>query len=147
MDRCETQGFRAPELGKSEALLLEEVENYFMSGVVDPTKRIRCTNLPPIFLQHPGKSSFYVWLGFPLGLSVGARKITLSGHSLLIVGFEQQKDNSKHLLVFDSMFSDHWSIQKLVGKKFDHIFPNLALKPYRRGNRYLRKYKAFEILR
>ena len=54
--RCETQGFRNPEPGKSEALLLEEVENYFMSGVVDPTKRIRPTNLPPIFFQHPGES-------------------------------------------------------------------------------------------
>ncbi|KAH8908777.1 DUF1671-domain-containing protein [Coniochaeta sp. PMI_546] len=119
---CETQAFRNPEPGKSEALLLEEVENYFMSGVVDPTMRIRSTNLPPIFFQHPG-------------------------HSMLIVGFEKQKDGAKNLLVFDSMFSDHWSIQKLVRKKFDHIFPDMALKPYRRGTRYLQKYKAFELLR
>lgn len=66
---------------------------------------------------------------------------------MLIVGFEKQKDGAKNLLVFDSMFSDHWSIQKLVRKKFDHIFPDMALKPYRRGTRYLQKYKAFELLR
>ncbi|OIW29870.1 DUF1671-domain-containing protein [Coniochaeta ligniaria NRRL 30616] len=119
---CETQAFRNPEPGKSETLLLEEVENYFMSGVVDPAKRIRSTDLPPIFFQHPG-------------------------HSMLIVGFEKQKNGAKNLLVFDSMFSDHWSIQKLVRKQFDHIFPDMALKPYRRGTRYLHKYKAFELLR
>lgn len=69
------------------------------------------------------------------------------GHSMLIVGFEKQRNGAKNLLVFDSMFSDHWSIQKLVRKNFDHIFPDMALKPYRRGTRYLHKYKAFELLR
>jgi hypothetical protein len=66
---------------------------------------------------------------------------------MLIVGFERQKSGAKNLLVFDSTFSDHWSIKKLVGKEFDHIFPDMALKPYRRGTRYLHKYKAFELLR
>ena len=66
---------------------------------------------------------------------------------MLIVGFEKQKDGSKNLLVFDSMFSDHWSVQKLVRKEFSHYLPDMALKPYRRGSRYLGKYKAFEVLR
>lgn len=30
-----------------------------MSGVVDPTERIRSTSLPPIFFQHPGESFPY----------------------------------------------------------------------------------------
>jgi len=67
---------------------------------------------------------------------------------MLIVGFEKQNDGKKNLLVFDSMFSDHWSVQKLVRKmEFNHLFPDMALKPYRRGTRYLHKYKAFELLR
>lgn len=66
---------------------------------------------------------------------------------MLIVGFEKQNDGTKNLLVFDSMFSDHWSIRNLVRKQFHHILPDLTLKPYRRGGRYLRKYKAFELLR
>ncbi|KAB5575896.1 peptidase family C78-domain-containing protein [Coniochaeta sp. 2T2.1] len=119
---CETQGFRNPEPGRSETLLLEEVENYFASGVVDPEERIRGTGLPPIFFQHPG-------------------------HSMLIVGFEKQKDGARNLLVFDSMFSDHWSVRKLVRKESSHYLPDMALKPYRRGSRYLGKYKAFEVLR
>jgi len=38
---------------------MEYVENYFQSGVEDPTKRARLTNLPPIYFQHAG-----VWLTF-----------------------------------------------------------------------------------
>jgi hypothetical protein len=66
---------------------------------------------------------------------------------MLIVGFEKQLDGKRNLLVFDSMFGDHWSVRKLVRKEFSHIFPDMALKPYRRGSRYLHKYKAFEVLR
>ncbi|KAL1877107.1 hypothetical protein VTK73DRAFT_8844 [Phialemonium thermophilum] len=120
---CDAQGFKNRESGKSEALLLEDVENYFMSGVTDPTQRIRATTLPPIYLQH-------------------------AGHSMTVVGFEVQKDGSKALLVFDPMFRDASSIVKLVGKDFHHHrFPDMALKPYRRGNKYLKKFSEFEILR
>lgn len=51
---CDAQGFKDREPGKSEALLIEHVENYFMSGVVDPGQRVRPTNLPPIYFQHAG---------------------------------------------------------------------------------------------
>lgn len=33
---------------------MEYVENYFQSGVEDPTQNIRRTNLPPIYFQHAG---------------------------------------------------------------------------------------------
>jgi hypothetical protein len=36
-------------------MLMEFVENYFQSGVEDPTERIRKTNLPPLYFQHNGK--------------------------------------------------------------------------------------------
>lgn len=66
---------------------------------------------------------------------------------MTIVGFEKQKNGSKNLLVFDPMFSDASSIVRLSGKKFEHRFPDMALKPYRRGNKYLKQYREFEILR
>ena len=33
---------------------MEDVENYFKAGVEDTSKRIRQTNLPPIYFQHAG---------------------------------------------------------------------------------------------
>ncbi|KAK1770663.1 DUF1671-domain-containing protein [Phialemonium atrogriseum] len=119
---CDAQGFKDREPGKSEALLIEHVENYFMSGVIDPGQRVRPTNLPPIYFQH-------------------------AGHSMTIVGFEKEKNGSKNLLVFDPMFCDASGIVKLVGKKFEHRFPDMALKPYRRGSKYLKKFREFEVLR
>ena len=53
---CDAQGIRHKESGKSEALLMEYVENYFQSGVEDPTQHIRKTNLPPLYFQHLGSS-------------------------------------------------------------------------------------------
>jgi hypothetical protein len=52
---CDAQGFKDKEAGKSEALLMEAVESYFISGVTDPAQRIRATNLPPIYFQHAGE--------------------------------------------------------------------------------------------
>jgi hypothetical protein len=120
---CDAEGIKHKESGKSEALLMEYVENYFQSGVEDPTQHIRTTNLPPLYFQH-------------------------DGHSLTIIGFEKLKNGTKQLIVFDPSFHDSSYILRLVGQTFfKHPMPDLALKPYRRGNRYLRAYKEFEILR
>ncbi|KAL2128378.1 hypothetical protein VTI74DRAFT_9271 [Chaetomium olivicolor] len=118
---CDAQGIKHKEPGKSEADLLEYVENYFQSGVEDPTQRIRQTKLPPIYFQH-------------------------AGHSLTIIGFEKLKSGAKQLIVFDPSFHDSSYIVRLVGKTFVHPMPELALKQYRRGNRYLKAYREFEIL-
>lgn len=69
------------------------------------------------------------------------------GHSMTIVGIEKLKTGEINLLVFDPMFQDAYSITKLIGRTFEHRFPEMALKSYRRGNSYLRKYKEFEVLR
>jgi hypothetical protein len=66
---------------------------------------------------------------------------------MTIIGFEKLKSGAKNLLVFDPMFRDATSITKLVGKKFEHGFPDMAVKPYRRGRTYLKRYREFEILR
>ncbi|KAL2019963.1 hypothetical protein VTK56DRAFT_8963 [Thermocarpiscus australiensis] len=118
---CDAQGIKHKEPGKSEALLMEYVENYFQSGVADPTQDIRRTSLPPVYLQH-------------------------AGHSLTIIGFERLKNGTKNLIVFDPVFHDSSSIMRLVGQTFVHPMPDLALKPYRRGNKYLKNHREFEIL-
>ena len=128
---CDAQGFKHREPGKSESLLLEEVETYFQSGVQDPTQRVRLTHLPPIYFQH-------------------------AGHSMTIIGLEKSKTGAKNLLVFDPMFKDPSNILKLVGRVNPQKLESgvklvgdadAALKPYRRGNKYLKRYPQFEVLR
>ena len=53
---CDAEGVKHKEPGKSEALLMEYVENYFQSGVEDPAQQIRQTGLQPLYFQHAGKA-------------------------------------------------------------------------------------------
>ncbi|KAG8158734.1 hypothetical protein KVR01_011177 [Diaporthe batatas] len=121
---CEAQGFKnKEEAGRAEAQMLASVERYFQQGVSDPAERVRRTSLPPIYFQH-------------------------AGHSMTIVGIEQLRDGGGvNLLVFDPMFRDSSVILERVGQTFTYKHPDHALKAYRRGHRYLRRYREFELLR
>lgn len=66
---------------------------------------------------------------------------------MTIVGVERLESGGRNLLVFDPMFHDPASITRLIGRKFTHRHPDTMLKPYRRGNKYLKKYREFEVLR
>lgn len=67
---------------------------------------------------------------------------------MTIVGFEQKKDGSKNLIVFDPMFHDNANVLRLVGNdNFRQKYPEDMLRAYRRGVKYLKKYNGFEILR
>lgn len=120
---CDAQGFKNKEQpGKAEAQMLASVERYFQQGIFNPEDTVRCTTLPPIYFQH-------------------------AGHSMTIVGIEKQRDGGVNLLVFDPMFRDSSVILERVGQKFTYKHPDHALKAYRRGNKYLRRYREFELLR
>ncbi|KAL2266529.1 hypothetical protein VTJ83DRAFT_5881 [Remersonia thermophila] len=119
---CDTGAIRNAEPSASEALLLKSVEDHFQSGVEDPTQRIRKTAVSPIYFQH-------------------------RGHSLTIVGFERLKNGSKQLLVFDPSYHVSSNLVALAGKTFTHPHPDFALRSFRRGSKYLRRFKEFEILR
>ncbi|KAI1075246.1 peptidase family C78-domain-containing protein [Whalleya microplaca] len=119
---CEAQGFKRPEAGAAEALLFNAVERYFESAPFDPQEKVRCTTLPPIYFQH-------------------------RGHSLTIVGLEKKRNGALELLVFDPFFHDPTSITRYIGRRFQHRNPDNALKVYRRGSKYLKKYHEFEILK
>ncbi|KAM5342750.1 hypothetical protein ACJ41O_013716 [Fusarium nematophilum] len=141
--RVETgvQAFKDKERGRSKTLLLQAIESYFQGGINDVEDRIHLTDLPPIYLQHPGT------LPFPSPLSCPQLTI-IAGHSLTIVGIEKQMDGEVNLLVFDPSFRDSTKIQSLVGKAFRYKLSSIdeSLQPYRRGSHYLRKYTAFEVL-
>lgn len=66
---------------------------------------------------------------------------------MTIVGFEKKVDGSRNLLVFDPMFHDAPNVIKHVGKSFSVKNPAELLRAYRRGAKYLKRYKAFEVLR
>ncbi|KAI1261279.1 peptidase family C78-domain-containing protein [Xylariaceae sp. FL1019] len=132
---CEAQGFKSPQKGVAEANLFLAIQKYFQSAPYDPIDKVRYTDLPPIYFQH-------------------------RGHSLTIVGLERLKTGALELLVFDPMFHDPKGVTRLVGEKgtmhgggkdnnkwFLHRDPDNALNLYRRGNKYLKKYHEFEILK
>jgi hypothetical protein len=45
------------------------------------------------------------------------------------------------------MFHDSSSITKYLGRPFKHKSPDNALKLYRRGAKYLKRYHEFELLK
>jgi hypothetical protein len=66
---------------------------------------------------------------------------------MTIVGLEKLQSGARNLLVFDPMFHDAPSITRLVDRQFQYRFPDMALKAYRRGHKYLRRFREFEILK
>ncbi|KDN70994.1 putative peptidase family C78 [Colletotrichum sublineola] len=140
--KCMAQGFKDPEPGKSEAKLMLAVEQYFRQGAHDEPSKVTCTTLPPIYFQHAGKCFCAIFFSLSL-----ADNHTLSGHSLTIVGFERQKHGPANILVFDPMFRDPPALSRLIGQTFKHKTADESLKPYRRGAKYLRRYREFELLR
>ncbi|KAI0120036.1 peptidase family C78-domain-containing protein [Nemania sp. FL0031] len=126
---CEAEGFKSsPKDGVAEAALFAYVKRYFESASFDPRDKVRRTSLPPIYFQH-------------------------RGHSLTIVGLEQRLSGSPKLLVFDPMFHDPAGIIRIAEHDKHkaripiHRSPESALRLYRRGNNYLKKYHEFELLR
>ncbi|OLN95456.1 Zinc finger with UFM1-specific peptidase domain protein [Colletotrichum chlorophyti] len=58
-----------------------------------------------------------------------------------------EKDGSTNLLVFDPMFHDPPALSQLIGQTSKHKSSEHSLKLYRRGAKYLRRYREFEILK
>lgn len=120
---CVPQGFKhKKDAGLAETQLIQHIEEYFEQAIFNPTDRVRCTLLPPIYFQH-------------------------MGHSMTIVGLEKQTDGKKNLLVFDPTFRDSSVITQRIGTEFAYRHAEHALNAYRRGHKYLRRYREFEVLR
>ncbi|CAK7204164.1 hypothetical protein SEUCBS139899_006918 [Sporothrix eucalyptigena] len=117
---CSINAFKHKTPGKSKDLLLRDVEEYFSKGNYEAGQKVRATTLPPIYWQHPG-------------------------HSLTIVGIEKTTSGETNLLVFDPIFRDSSIMARFVSHR--HALPEVLLRPYRRGPRYLSRFRAFEILK
>lgn len=120
---CEAQGFKnKKEVGRAETSMLVNVERYFQQGIFDPADKVRSTLLPPIYFQH-------------------------AGHSMTIIGIEKMTDGKANLLVFDPMFHDAQVVTQRIGRKFKYKHADSAMNAYRRGHKYLRRYREFEVLK
>ncbi|GAD95818.1 hypothetical protein CPC735_028710 [Paecilomyces variotii No. 5] len=122
--RCEANGFHETKQLRAYDAVLMNVAEYFRQGIsLEGSDKVLRTDLPPIYLQHPG-------------------------HSLTIIGFEVREDGSANLLVFDPMFRTSPAIEKLIGTTVrPSTNPARLMRAYRRGTSYLRKFKAFEMLK
>jgi len=147
--RCEAEGFRSEKGGVAEAKLLATLEKYFQGVPYEANGKVRCTQMPPIYFQH-------------------------RGHSMTIVGLERRTSGVLELLVFDPMFRAPAAMTQLAelkqpsclnrrnnqvhvqgqgngreNKPMASLYKSAeaAMKLYRRGHRYLRRYTEFEILK
>lgn len=71
---------------------------------------------------------------------------------MTIVGLEETTKGERNLLVLDPMFSDPYHVRRLVGRdlkgeKMVGAWVEVLLKAYRRGNKYLGRFDAFEVLK
>ncbi|KAI9841923.1 MAG: hypothetical protein M1837_000309 [Sclerophora amabilis] len=119
---CDARAFGKARDSHPSDRLLRLLEAYFAGGSTEVNNgKVHRTWLPPVYLQH-------------------------QGHSLTVVGIERRKPDSLNLLVFDPMFKPSPAFGKLIGTTFRHRQPSEALRGYRRGSQYLRRFNAFEIL-
>ncbi|KAJ5169127.1 uncharacterized protein N7482_004721 [Penicillium canariense] len=121
---CDASSLSASEGIPASDKLYMNVATYFRSAcsLDDEETKVFQTDCPPIYFQH-------------------------QGHSMTIVGFEIRDDGSANLLVFDPMFKTSPAISRLIGTSARTENPVRLLKAYRRGTRYLQKYKLFELLK
>ncbi|KAG8413277.1 hypothetical protein J3458_012858 [Metarhizium acridum] len=121
---CVVRAFRPVETGEAWENMIQAIEAYFAAEWdTKLEKKVRHTNLPPIYLQH-------------------------QGHSLTVVGFERSLGGGSCLYVFDPSSRDPESIKKHTSKGLKNIATRAdsLVDPYRRGKTYLSKYPEFEVL-
>lgn len=112
---------------KAYEKLLDYVESNFSTAITDQNldhskKVVHNVPTPPIYLQRPH-------------------------HSLTIVGVEVRNDGSRNLLVFDPAYNTTKAMRMAILESAGLSRPESLLKPYRRGKKELKRFKAFEILR
>ncbi|EXJ80271.1 hypothetical protein A1O1_08413 [Capronia coronata CBS 617.96] len=113
------------EVEASETMLCAVCEYFDDETTQDNLDKVVITNKPPIYFQH-------------------------HGHSMTIVGVESRLDGSVNLVVFDPMFNPSPALKKLAVSGttlFRCGGLERLLKAHRRGERYLAKYRDFELLK
>lgn len=123
---CEATAFTTTESVEGFETMMCAVCEYFDDDrTKDNINKVVITDKPPIYFQH-------------------------HGHSMTIVGVEQRLEGILNLVVFDPMFNPSPALKKLAisgTTSFRTAEPEKLLKAHRRGERYLEKYRDFELLK
>lgn len=103
--------------------LLDHLEAYFMSGAEGAERRgtSLITDLPPVYFQR-------------------------AGHSMTIVGLERKSGGHRNLIIFDPSFGTTRSMDQVLDGKRTNVEPHNLLKPYRRSDESLSRWREFEAL-
>jgi hypothetical protein len=123
---CEATAYTTTDTVQAADTMLCAVCEYFDDEQTkDNVDKVVITNKPPIYFQHPG-------------------------HSLTIVGVESRLDGAVNLVVFDPMFNPSPTLKRLAmagTTSFRCLEPEKLLKAHIRGEKYLAKYRDFELLK
>lgn len=123
---CEATAYTTTkEVEGYETMLCAVCEYFDDESTKDNLDKVVITEKPPIYFQH-------------------------HGHSMTIVGVEQRMDGSVNLVVYDPMFNPSPPLKKLAlanNTTFRSPEPDKLMKAHRRGEKYLEKYKEFELLK
>lgn len=123
---CEASAYTTTKTVEADETLLCAVCEYFDDeSTNDNNDKVVMTEKPPIYFQHPG-------------------------HSMTIVGVECRSDGLVNLVVFDPMFNPSLDLKKLAlnrSRTFRCSAPERLMKAHRRTDKYLSKYRAFELLK
>ncbi|KIX10363.1 uncharacterized protein Z518_01445 [Rhinocladiella mackenziei CBS 650.93] len=123
---CEATAYATTDdVAASETMLRAVCEYFDDEQTNDNLDKVVITDKPPIYFQH-------------------------QGHSMTIVGVESRYDGMINLAVFDPMFNPSPALKRLGFMGIDSFRcaePEKLLKAHRRGERYLEKYRDFELLK
>ncbi|KIW98473.1 uncharacterized protein Z519_00134 [Cladophialophora bantiana CBS 173.52] len=123
---CEATAYATTKEVEGFETMLCAVCEYFDDDVTkDNINKVVITAKPPIYFQH-------------------------RGHSMTIVGVEQRLNGVVNLVVFDPMFNPSPALKKLALSRstaFGCARPGKFLNAHRRDEKYLYKFKDFELLK
>ncbi|KAL1886065.1 hypothetical protein Cpir12675_006872 [Ceratocystis pirilliformis] len=117
---CSVRGFRNHSRTKASQNLLDWFLEYFSQNSNDLTRKVRFTDMPPVYLQNPR-------------------------HSMVVIGIEKEVNGDLNLLVFDPKYHDDQDFTYLINKHSERATTEI-LSLYRRGIRYLGRHDQFEVL-
>ncbi|KAI1617946.1 peptidase family C78-domain-containing protein [Exophiala viscosa] len=123
---CEATAYTSTgDVDAADIMLCAVCEYFDDDKTKDNVDKVVITEKPPIYFQH-------------------------QGHSMTIVGVESRVDGGVNLVVFDPMFNPSPALKKLAmapNTSPKGSTPEKLLKAHRRGEKYLEKYRDFELLK
>jgi len=123
---AEAAAFSAESKSQAYTAMMEAVCKHFDDGSEsDNPDKVVITDKPPLFFQH-------------------------QGHSMTVVGIELDVDYRANLVVFDPMYNPSKQLKNLALSNkltFTSPTPERLMKAHRRDEKYLGRYKAFEMIK